>query len=438
MNIAPNPFIYGRAITPAEFLGREKELRLLFGHLAKGQSTAIVSQPHMGKTSLLNYILDSKARQAAVGNHLDHTLFSFLDAQTLHGVKTQPSFWELALAPVAEWIKRNKSGAARPVAAPYETVQKNQFGMFVLEQLLSTLNASGLRLALLLDEFDDFLSHPVLNSAEFYGGLRSLASRSQSLALIIASRRDLVQLNQLTQAIKPHGSPYFNVFTEVRLEAWPEKALTQLLDRAGERFDKQDRRYIAYASGQHPFVAQAAAAKLWEADEEGLTGMARYRSAGRALYSETKLHFVDTWQSWTNETRKAVTAVALTQIPRLLTGHEFLVSELIEDLDDYGPELEMLEAAGLLAEGAKGEWRITQGAFLWWLADELRRNVRDDTEFKTWLLAQEMDGLLTSKERQKMSKAVQGTLGALGKGASTLIEAFAKGLGEAASKRLTA
>ena len=25
---------------------------------------------------------------------------------------------------------------------------------------------------------------------------------------------------------------------------------------------------------------------------------------------------------------------------------------------------------------------VTQGAFLWWLADELKRNVRNDTEFK--------------------------------------------------------
>jgi hypothetical protein len=155
---------------------------------------------------------------------------------------------------------------------------------------------------------------------------------------------------------------------------------------------------------------------------------------GRALYRETKKHFADTWRSWTNQTRKAITAVSLAQIPRLLTEHQFRVSELIEELADYGAELDTLEAEGLLTQDNEGEWIITQGAFLWWMADELRRNVRDDTEFRTWLQAQEMDGLFTPKQRQRMGEATQKMLTAVSKGATTLIESFAKGFGEKIGK----
>jgi hypothetical protein len=106
-------------------------------------------------------------------------------------------------------------------------------------------------------------------------------------------------------------------------------------------------------------------------------------------------------------------------------------------LTDYTPELEALETCGTLVEDKEGEWMITQGAFLWWLADELRRNVRDDTNFKTWLQAQELDGLLTRQERQKMGSAVKKIMSAVGKGATTLIEAFAKGIGEGIGKKMT-
>ncbi len=296
--------------------------------------------------------------------------------------------------------------------------------------LFAVLHATDSRLVLLLDEFDDFLSHPVLNSAEFYGGLLSLASRTGGLVLIIAARRELEQLNQLTQTVNPHGSPYFNIFTEILLGPFSKKDFAELIRRAGDCFDQNDHEYLERISGRHPFLAHAAAAMLWEAHEEGQEGIARYQTVGRALYRETKKHFADAWRTWSNETRKAITVVALAQIPQLLAGHSFLVDELVEDLDDYRSELEALEAMGLCAEGGNGGMVITQGAFLWWLADELRRNVRGDAEFKGWLQAQEMDGLFTTQERQRIGNATTGMLKALGKGASTLIEAFAKGIGE--------
>ena len=90
------------------------------------------------------------------------------------------------------------------------------------------------------------------------------------------------------------------------------------------------------------------AAKLWEAEEDGLRDYARYEYAGRELYNEAKQHFADTWRVWTNESRRAVTAVALAQIPALVGNHAFSRGELLTSLSDFAPELEMLEDLGLL------------------------------------------------------------------------------------------
>jgi hypothetical protein len=60
-----------------------------------------------------------------------------------------------------------------------------------------------------------------------------------------------------------------------------------------------------------------------------------------------------------------------------------------------------VQEMGLVREDPDGQWTVAQGAFLWWLADEIRRNVRDETDFRTWLHAQEMEGVLTHQGRRQ-------------------------------------
>lgn len=429
-----NPFIYGRALNASEFIGRTKELVYLNSRLATGQSLAIIGQPHVGKTSLLRYILEPEARQTLFGSRYERDCFSYLDAQMLRGVQTQPAFWEQVFHPFEDHLLALNAGTSPGLSNLYQTAKQNQFGTFVLEQLFEGLKRADMRLFLLLDEFDDILAHPKLNSAEFYGSLRALASHSGGLVLVIAARQSLELLNQQTQAINPHGSPYFNIFTEMHLGCLSSRAFNNLMRLAGESFTTNDYRYIERVSGRQPYLAQITAAALWDSLNEGKSGAARFRSACRNSYRQAHLHFSDTWRVWNNPTRKALTAIGLAQIPRLLANHEFLVSELIDDLDDFSPELDELELNGIISKTETGEWEITQDAFLWWLADELRRNVRDDSEFKTWLQSQEIEFLLTGSEKERLGKAARKVLEISGKGATTLIDTLAKGYGEGLSK----
>ncbi len=424
-----SPFIYGRAVTPTEFHNRRRTLRRLLGRLGTGQSTALIGQPHVGKTSLLNYLMDDQHRRALVGDGMDRCILSYLDSHMLGGHFTPSDFWAQGLAPLAAQCPTDETRAR------YELSKENQFGAFTLEQLFRQLGQDGWRLILLLDEFDALLNHPVLNSAEFYGSLRSLASRCPGLALVIAARRSLGLLNEQTQKINPHGSPYFNVFTELRLGPLAGKEANELLNQAGERFDKYDHQFVFKASGRHPYLLQAAAGILWEIHDQGKTGPARYQAASDELYNQTRAHFRDTWHAWSNAERKAVTAIALAQIPTLVKGQLFLWTELVEDVENF-PELRGLKDAGTIAKDKKDNWRITQQAMLWWLADEIKRATRDDTTWQAWLREQELDGLLTRGEKKKIKQAAQKVSAAVGKGATTLIEAFAKGLGAGAAKRV--
>ena len=435
MSTQINPFVYSRAVMPNEFVGREKEIRRLLSRLSNDQSTAIIGLPHVGKTSLINYVMHSNVRKEAFGDVFQHDLLRVLDAHMLRSVQSQTEFWAQALKPVEDTLAKQEP-VYSPLKDVFVTTKENKYGTFVLEQLFTVFKENKIRLILFLDEFDDLLSHPVLNSAEFFGSLRSLASRSLGLVLVLGSRRDLEQLNTKTQEINPHGSPYFNVFTEIVLKNLPEDAFHKLLEKAGDQFNENDREFIRSVSGFHPLIAQAAAAKLWEATEEGLKDSKRYEVAGRELHRGIKHNFADTWRVWSNETKRVITIVALTQIPKMLgKQHLFAIEDDFKKLSDYSSEVQALEDRGVLVSSGKG-WMLTQGALLWWLTDELVRNVRDETEFSAWLQAQEMDGAFTTQQKIQLSKSTSVVLEYLSKGATTLIEAFAQGAASAALKNV--
>jgi hypothetical protein len=116
-----------------------------------------------------------------------------------------------------------------------------------------------------------------------------------------------------------------------------------------------------------------------------------------------------------------------------LAQRKFHVKRLIRDLNDLGPELRSLRKRGFVKqdEAILGGWRVRPQAFLWWLADELVRTVRHDKPFDEWLQEQTREGPLTRGQKWQLDKAVRAIAGLFKDGATTLIEAAAKGAGEA-------
>lgn len=427
-----NPFFYGNPVRPDQFLDRRRELRRIVGRIVnQGQSTAVVGEPRSGKTSLLDYLAAPETRAELYGGSGERLLFSYLDAQTLGSEFSQAQFWEYALHPLRE---KATPDPASPLAQAYRTCRENDFGCFVLERLLAQMKADGWRLVLLLDEFDALLYHPVLNKAEFFGSLRSLASRNRgALALVIASRRPLTELNKETQQLSRTGSPYFNFLSEVTLAPWPNKDVEALLRRA-ERFTPDDRRFVVQVAGGHPFLLQAAASELWEAYAEGLGDTGEHRQqAGQILYDKAALILEDTWRLWSPATRKAFTIVALADVTRLLEQRQFYELPLVRDKRDVGRELRALAKQGFVTqdETTSVGYRVRPQAFLWWLADEIVRTVRDEMPFEEWLQKQELGFLLTRGERQQLGKAARAIAGLLKDGAAALIQAAASGAGAA-------
>lgn len=245
-----NSFFYGNPVSPDQLLDRRRELRRITSRIVnQGQSTAVAGEPRSGKTSMLHYLKTQETRTKLYGADGERLLFSYLDAQTLGEQFSQAQFWEYALRPLHKEVIVPSPDSL--LGQAYETCRENEFRTFVLERLLAQMEPTGWRLVLLLDEFGVLLHHPILNCTEFFGSLHSLASRYPALALVIASRRSLENLNKDTQQLSRTGSPYFNFLSEITLGPLPVKDVAELLKQASDRFTPQDRRFVATVAGGH-------------------------------------------------------------------------------------------------------------------------------------------------------------------------------------------
>lgn len=162
--------------------------------------------------------------------------------------------------------------AARPPVAPssalatcLESLAQQAFDPFALEDLFAALRAEGWRFVLLLDEYDCLQQNPHLNTPDFYGVLRSVATLSRgALCLLLAGRAPLEEFHAATRAMNT-GSPYFNFTAEIKLGAFDPPESAELLSHAGDRFTPEDRCRLVTLTGGHPQRLQVAATALWEA-----------------------------------------------------------------------------------------------------------------------------------------------------------------------------
>ncbi|MBN2393168.1 MAG: AAA-like domain-containing protein [Anaerolineae bacterium] len=312
-----SPFFYGNPVPHDQFFGRGREVRRIVGRIASGQSTAIVGEPRVGKTSLLIYLAAPKRRGALYGESATNLIFSFVDIHTLGGSFNQAQFWSCALEPLAAVIAQEIG-----LKATHARCVENQFGGFVLGQFFTHLGRAGHRLVLLLDEFDALLHHPILNNAEFFGSLRSVASRSQGLTLVVASRRTLTNLNADAFAFSQGGSPYFNFFSEVVLGPLTQRDTDALLDRAGDRFSTDDRRFVADIAGGHPYLVQVAASALWEARQDDDTALTTRRlEVAESLCNEVAHTLDATWRAWSPAMQQVFGSVAAMHLRATTTLH---------------------------------------------------------------------------------------------------------------------
>jgi len=421
------PFVYGRPVLPDEFLNREAELRTIFNRLRNGESTAIVGEPHIGKSSLLLKLADQVTQQLYLGDDARHLVVSLLGLHSIGIDYTPASFWEEALEPL-----EGRPGH-QAIAQRLRQATEARYTRRPLEQLFSSLGQQDQVLVLLLEEFGRLLGHPNFQDPAFFSLLRSLATRTGRLALVITSRLSLAEMSERGRDLLETGSPFFNHMIGLWLRPFDERTVEVLLDQASTSLSLDDRRFVRRVAGRHPFLLQTMAAALTET-----VGYERHARAAESFYERVSGHFDDLWRALDDRNRTTAVILSLVELGERALGQDFTYGE-IERVDAFGLELRRLAEWGLAEQVSEGwqfdcahlplwrgeRWTVTSQAFVWWVCDVAITKTRRVPAYDGWLADRHYRLLLTQEQWDRLLSAACGAsrwaargVGALGRALS--------------------
>lgn len=401
-------FIYGRPVRQQEFLGRESELLTIFNRLRNRESTAIVGEPHIGKTSLLLRASDIVTQENFILNDGSHVISVFIDLQSEGFEYTPNDFWRDILVPLQKIPSQG-------VTSILEVGKTEGYKNSVLRRLFEEVAKSNYVLAVFLDEFDILLNHPNYADHGFFARLRTLSTTTGGLVIVTSSRLSIAQMNKRGQELLGNvsTSPFFNHFTEVKLGPFDDKTAEQLLNRTPNIFTPQEILFIRSIAGHHPFLLQAMAATLYEAAKKPEGEV----EAAEEFYKRISFHFDDLWHFMDDKVRTTAVILSLVDLEGHSAGNSFAYEE-IEHVEAFDLELRNLANLGLAQKVKDGpsmdikhglfwrgeKWVIGNRAFTWWVRDVVISESRQLNEYDEWLAEKKYKYILTEGEWNKIIK----------------------------------
>ncbi|MFN2251396.1 MAG: winged helix-turn-helix domain-containing protein [Anaerolineae bacterium] len=299
MTTSRNPFVLGKPIKdPADFYGREHELRELFESVVNMQPVAMVGEHRCGNTSILYQMLDPTVQQQYLpAGSTDDLLFVFVNAQL--AAEGPEAFHRR----VARALKRADPDAG----VDFDDVIDN----FWIEDYLEDLADRDKRLVLLLDEFEVLASFP----ASFWEWFRGLITE-YDMSIVAATRVELGEFRDEWGS----GSPFFNMFRSIYIGAFSpgdvDALLTDAAAESGVDFTPV-RTAIDELAGRFPYYVQVAGALFYEALRRGFEHGSdeQVTAVAREFRSRTEPHFEDIWAKLPDSERDALVWLAVGAVP---------------------------------------------------------------------------------------------------------------------------
>jgi len=318
-----NPYLNRSLIRdPEMFFGRRQEVRRIYSRLnaTPPGSVSVVGERKIGKSSLLNFIFQGENRIRFL-EHPERMVMVMLDLQEGREMSLD-SF----VGSLLGMIRRGLRG--RVEIADAGTSLED------VKNVVQKLDEAGIRIAIFLDEFDLVTTNPNFD-LEFFSFLRFLANR-YNVAYITSSSRDL-QLLCHTKEIA--DSPFFNIFTRMRLSVFQPEEARDLIAVPSERLGRPlaahtDR--ILALTGLFPFYIQIACTHLVEFFQENPDAdQPEWDDIRKRFAEEVRPHFYYVWGSFDEHERAALGRLAhgkslpdaLRHVAEELEAKNYVVSE---------------------------------------------------------------------------------------------------------------
>jgi hypothetical protein len=234
------------------FFGRDQELNEIAAFLRGGQSVSLVGPRKIGKSSLLLHLMRPEIRGAlGVG---DENLLVYLDGEAFSAERQNRIFSHFCTEMTAALDSRGADPEPALAAAIANPTRIN------FEGAVRRLNQRGVRVVLILDQFEGLSVNPHLDM-KFFNGLRSAAGRYQ-LVFLTASARPLSELTHSDRPNEILSSPFFNIFALLSVGLLKEEESRALirapLQAVGIPVTPALEDFVYELVGGHPLGLQAA------------------------------------------------------------------------------------------------------------------------------------------------------------------------------------
>lgn len=374
-----NPFTYGNPISDSRrFVGRVHEVEHIFDRLlnAEFESSSLVGDRRIGKTSLLKYIADPSVREAH-GLGTGQYSFVFVDLQMVDQAMGPDRFW-LELLTRMQWQCTDQ----RVSQAVTALVGEGRLGTFDLDGLFRLVDDCGHHVVFLMDEFEHVTAN-VNFGPDFYYGLRSLII-NHGVALVTSSRLELIELCH-SEAVK--SSPFFNVFANVSLRMFSRAEFALLVERAlagtAVAFTEPEMESVVELAGLHPYFLQTACHMLYLSYQRGLGPLERQEFLTERFRAEAIPHIIDYWDNSDDYEKIVLTAAALLERANDSSAG-FSSSDLRQVFPRGEPSVEKLAKRGLLVS-AGGRYRLFSSIMGLWILSQLSAELSEEQSYHEWL-----------------------------------------------------
>jgi hypothetical protein len=374
-----NPFTYGNPISdPQRFIGRAREVEQILGRLLNEEfeSSSLVGDHRIGKTSLLKYLADPGVRQAH-GLGPGRCSFVYADLQMVDQAMDPDRLWRRLLT-----LMQRQCADERVTEKVSALVRQERLDAFDLDELFQEVDDQGHHVVFLLDEFERVTAN-VNFGPDFYYGLRSLMIH-HGVALVTSSRLELIELCH-SDAVK--SSPFFNIFANISLRMFSRAEFELMVGRAlaatAVAFSEPEMDCVVGLAGLHPYFLQAACHMLYEAYVLGLGRSERLDFLAEGFQADAVPHIIDYWDNSGDYEKIVLTAAAL--LERAAESPEgFSLGDLQMVFSRGEPWIERLAKRGLLMS-VGGRYRLFSSIVGPWILSQLTAELGEEQSYHEWL-----------------------------------------------------
>jgi len=232
-----NPFINRGVITnPEDFFGREQEISEIITRLGAMQSSSLVGERRIGKSSLLYHLAQTGWLK------IDDPAYRFLYFDLLDArFHTAVEFFRAILQRLdldADAVGDGKS------------LNRN---LIAFTDQIEAQEQAGRRIVLCLNEFEATFKHPAEFTEDFFDHLRSHLDR-RSFAVVTSTRTRLQDLCLDGKL----NSPFYNIFTVVELGPFTDDEVKTFLAHYHQQvqFTEDELKFINSYLDPHPLKLQ--------------------------------------------------------------------------------------------------------------------------------------------------------------------------------------